>query len=68
MSRKIRQSPESLLKVVMLGDGGVGKSCLMNAFVTETFDANSAHTIGVDFLKKSVKTKYSETVRIFVNF
>ena len=62
MSIKNKKNAETILKVVMLGNGGVGKSCLMNAFVTETFDPNSAHTIGVDFLKKSVQTKYSQTV------
>lgn len=41
-----------LLKVVLLGDGGVGKSSLMNRFVSNKFDAQSFHTIGVEFLNK----------------
>lgn len=44
-----------LLKVVLLGDGGVGKSSLMNRFVTNRFDSQSFHTIGVEFLNKDVK-------------
>lgn len=43
-----------LLKVVLLGDGGVGKSSLMNRFVSNKFDAQSFHTIGVEFLNKDV--------------
>lgn len=43
-----------LLKVVLLGDGGVGKSSLMNRFVSNKFDAQSYHTIGVEFLNKEV--------------
>ena len=43
-----------LLKVVLLGDGGVGKSSLMNRFVSDKFDAQSFHTIGVEFLNKDV--------------
>lgn len=45
----------TLLKVVILGDGGVGKSCLMNRFVSNHFDEHSFHTIGVEFLNKDVE-------------
>ncbi|XP_066262347.1 ras-related protein Rab-9A [Euwallacea similis] len=44
-----------LLKVVILGDGGVGKSCLMNRFVSNQFDDHSFHTIGVEFLNKDLE-------------
>ncbi len=44
-----------LLKVVLLGDGGVGKSSLMNRFVSNKFDTQSFHTIGVEFLNKDVE-------------
>ena len=44
----------TLLKVVILGDGGVGKSSLMNRFVNNEFDAQSFHTIGVEFLNKDI--------------
>ncbi|XP_023218760.1 ras-related protein Rab-9B-like [Centruroides sculpturatus] len=47
----------SLLKVILLGDGGVGKSCLMNRFVNGQFDANACHTIGVEFLNKDIVVK-----------
>eukprot|EP00118_Oscarella_pearsei_P025409 m.308134 g.308134 ORF g.308134 m.308134 type:complete len:203 (+) comp43435_c0_seq1:132-740(+) len=43
-----------LLKVVILGDGGVGKSSLMQRFVSNKFDSQSFHTIGVEFLNKDV--------------
>lgn len=43
-----------LLKVLILGDGGVGKSCLMNRFVNNHFDETSFHTIGVEFLNKEL--------------
>lgn len=45
----------TLLKVVILGDGGVGKSCLMNRFVSNQFDEHSFHTIGVEFLNKDLE-------------
>ena len=40
--------------MVILGDGGVGKSSLMARFVNNTFDAQSYHTIGVEFLNKDI--------------
>lgn len=45
----------TLLKVVILGDGGVGKSCLMNRFVSNRFEEHSFHTIGVEFLNKDIE-------------
>jgi GTPase SAR1 family protein len=43
-----------MLKVVLLGDGGVGKSSLMNVYVTGKFAVDSFHTIGVEFLIKEI--------------
>lgn len=51
----VRPSKNTLLKVVILGDGGVGKSCLMNRFVSNQFDEHSFHTIGVEFLNKDIQ-------------
>lgn len=51
----MRPQPKSkLLKVVILGNGGIGKTCLMNRFVSDHYDENSFHTIGVEFLKKDL--------------
>ena len=47
--------PSKLLKVVLLGDTRVGKSSLINRFVSDKFDAQSFHTIGVEFLNKDVQ-------------
>jgi len=41
-----------LLKVILLGDSGVGKSSLMNQYVHEKFTAEYKATIGADFLTK----------------
>ncbi|XP_067943594.1 ras-related protein Rab-9A-like [Watersipora subatra] len=43
-----------MLKVVLLGDGKVGKSSLMNRYVCNKFDSQSFHTIGVEFLNKEI--------------
>ncbi|XP_047658002.1 ras-related protein Rab-9B isoform X1 [Tachysurus fulvidraco] len=44
-----------LLKVILLGDGGVGKSSLMNRYVSDRFDSHSFHTIGVEFLNRDLE-------------
>lgn len=49
-----RNARSRMLKVVLLGDGKVGKSSLMNRYVSNKFDAQSFHTIGVEFLNKEV--------------
>ncbi|XP_037599200.1 ras-related protein Rab-9A-like [Cebus imitator] len=45
----------SLFKVILLGDGGVGKSSLMNRYVTNKFDIQLFHTTGVEFLNKGLE-------------
>lgn len=59
-------SKSTFLKVVLLGDGGVGKSSLMNRFVSGKFDSQSFHTIGVEFLNKDVSVEgQSYTLQIW---
>jgi len=43
-----------LLKVIILGDSGVGKTSLMNQYVNKKFNAQYKATIGADFLTKEV--------------
>ena len=44
----------TLLKTIVVGDGSVGKTSLMSRFINNTFDEQSFHTIGVEFLNKEV--------------
>ncbi|KAJ3547548.1 hypothetical protein NMY22_g1600 [Coprinellus aureogranulatus] len=44
----------ALLKVIILGDSGVGKTSLMNQYVNKRFSNQYKATIGADFLTKSV--------------
>lgn len=43
-----------LLKVIILGDSGVGKTSLMNRFVNQKFSNQYKATIGADFLTKEL--------------
>ncbi|XP_050428538.1 ras-related protein Rab-9A-like [Adelges cooleyi] len=49
----VNQNP--ILKVVILGDSNVGKSCLMNRFVSNSFSEQTLHTLGVEFLQKELE-------------
>jgi len=44
-----------LLKVIILGDSGVGKTSLMGQFVSHKFSNQYKATIGADFLTKEVQ-------------
>jgi len=43
------------LKLVVVGDSGVGKTNLIKRFANNTFNSNSKATVGVEFLSKSFK-------------
>ncbi|KAH6890923.1 GTP-binding protein ypt7 [Coprinopsis sp. MPI-PUGE-AT-0042] len=47
----------TLLKVIILGDSGVGKTSLMNQYVNKRFSTQYKATIGADFLTKEVETE-----------
>lgn len=44
-----------LLKVIILGDSGVGKTSLMNQYVHRKFSREYKATIGADFLTKEIQ-------------
>ncbi|KHN75286.1 Ras-related protein Rab-4B [Toxocara canis] len=43
-----------LLKFLIIGNAGTGKSCIMHQFIENKFKADSAHTIGVEFGSRMV--------------
>ena len=60
-------------KIVMIGDSGVGKSCILLRFADDKFNENFYATIGVDFRFKNMlvdgKTVKLQIVsKIFTNF
>ncbi|KAG5507626.1 hypothetical protein JKF63_06575 [Porcisia hertigi] len=44
-----------LLKIIILGDSGVGKTSLMHQYVNHMFDNRYKATIGADFLSKDIE-------------
>ncbi len=46
---------DAMFKVCIFGDGGVGKTTLVNRYLTGVFKTNFTMTIGVDFLMKKLE-------------
>ncbi|CAJ1937971.1 unnamed protein product [Sphenostylis stenocarpa] len=51
----ISQRKRTLLKVIVLGDSGVGKTSLMNQYVYRKFSQQYKATIGADFVTKEIQ-------------
>jgi len=44
-----------VFKIIIVGEAGVGKSCLLRRFVDQNFTENYVNTIGVDFKVKTIE-------------
>ena len=43
-----------IFKLILIGNSGVGKSCILQRYIKHTFEESYKCTIGVDFLMKSI--------------
>ena len=48
------ESFDYLFKIVLIGDAGVGKTCVVQRFKTGNFLEKHGSTIGVDFTMKTL--------------
>lgn len=59
-------SSDHLFKLVLIGDSGVGKSCLLLRFADDAFTDSYISTIGVDFVSREKgrnnRTKWSPSL------
>ena len=46
---------EFLFKILLLGDSGVGKSCIILRYIENSFSQNLMNYIGVDFKLKNIE-------------
>ena len=53
------------IKIIVVGDIGVGKTNLINRFASDKFDTNSKATIGVEFVYKTLKIN-KEVIKVEV--
>lgn len=56
------------LKLIVIGAGGVGKSCLLNRYINDEFDPDSKLTMGVDFFSKVMEINGQKYNFIFWDF
>ena len=54
LQRTMSHRKKVLLKVIILGDSGVGKTSLMNQYVNQRYTEQYKATIGADFLTKEI--------------
>ncbi|MHA1148230.1 MAG: GTP-binding protein [Promethearchaeota archaeon] len=54
-------------KVVLLGQGAVGKTSLLKRYVLDQFDESYKATIGADFLKKDLVLKKLNNITVNLN-
>eukprot|EP00928_Gymnodinium_smaydae_P036301 TRINITY_DN2538_c0_g1_i1.p1 TRINITY_DN2538_c0_g1~~TRINITY_DN2538_c0_g1_i1.p1 ORF type:complete len:487 (-),score=54.38 TRINITY_DN2538_c0_g1_i1:72-1460(-) len=60
------QNHDVRLKVLLVGNCGVGKTCLMNRFVDDTYTANYISTVGLDFRVDTRKFDDDRVVKVQV--
>lgn len=46
---ELKEKFDYLFKIIIIGDTGVGKSCLLNRYLENKFNALTKHTVGVEF-------------------
>lgn len=54
MAQGLKEDYEYLLKIVILGSAGVGKSSLLLRYIDDIFEDSYVCTIGVDFKVRTI--------------
>ena len=49
-----------IFKIIIIGDIGVGKSCILNRYIKEEFDENYTCTVGVNLISKTIEINEKE--------
>ncbi|MDD1777272.1 MAG: GTP-binding protein, partial [Candidatus Helarchaeota archaeon] len=62
MPKMVTEAMKFSFKVVILGDGGVGKTSLLNRFVEKSFDQDYKSTIGTNIMRVDYKIMEKVTV------
>lgn len=52
---ELLETYDFLMKYIIIGDAGAGKSCLLHHFTHNAFKEHSQHTIGVEFSSRTIK-------------
>ena len=57
MNPEKEKDPIIILKILILGDSGVGKTSILIKYINNKFDESHIATIGVDYMDKTIKYK-----------
>ncbi|KAK1228699.1 Ras- protein Rab-4B [Marasmius sp. AFHP31] len=52
---ELLETYDFLMKYIIIGEAGTGKSCLLHQFTHNSFKDHSQHTIGVEFSSRTIK-------------
>ncbi|VDB99584.1 unnamed protein product [Peniophora sp. CBMAI 1063] len=52
---ELLETYDFLMKYIIIGEAGTGKSCLLHHFTHNSFKDHSQHTIGVEFSSRTIK-------------
>lgn len=63
MSRRV-STGEALFKIIMVGDSGTGKSCLLSRYVKDYFSPEYHVTLGAEFESKIITIDENYRVRL----
>ncbi len=55
-----------VFKILLLGDGGVGKTSLLRRFIDNTFTPDYKSTIGVQFMTRTVELDDDKTIKLVI--
>ena len=65
MSKKAKKEMDAL-KIITLGESGVGKTSIIRRYIHNIFDENNLSTIGLNFSFKEMKVKNGDTINLKV--
>ena len=54
--------PKTKFSLILLGEGSVGKTCLIKKYNDGTFEDSHFVTMGIDFISKQVQPKAAHTM------
>ncbi len=61
----MKKTLSNIKKIILTGDGGVGRTTLLHRFVEGEFDPNTKMTIGFNFNSKSIEIEEREIKMVF---
>ena len=61
---KAPNAPRLHFNLLLIGDGGVGKTSIMKRYVNKKFDPNKIATSGVDFCSVKYRSEEGEDCRV----